>query len=62
MLKRMATLNLTVLKTRQTTQGKFIIYVSVNHKRETRYIGTDYQIDDLYQFDKAKHIRLTNQN
>lgn len=56
MLKRMATLNFAVLKARQTTQGKFIIYVSVNHKRETRYIGTDYQIDDLYQFDNGKVV------
>lgn len=52
----MATINLSVLKTRQTTKGAYIIYVSINHKRETRYIATDYQIDDLYQFDKGKIV------
>lgn len=52
----MATINLSVLKTRQTAKGTYIIYVSINHKRDTRYIATDYQIDDLFQFDKGKII------
>lgn len=34
----MATINLSVLKTRQTAKGSYIIYVSINHKRETRDI------------------------
>ncbi|WP_455671708.1 phage integrase SAM-like domain-containing protein [Phocaeicola sp.] len=52
----MATLNLSVLKSRQTTNGTYIIYVSINHQKETRYIATSYQIDDLYQFDKGKVV------
>lgn len=52
----MATINLSVLKTRQTAKGTYIIYVSINHKRDTRYIATDYQIDDLFQFDRGKIV------
>ena len=52
----MATINLSVLKTRQTAKGSYIIYVAINHKRETRYIATDYQIDGLSQFDKGKIV------
>lgn len=52
----MATINLSVLKTRQTAKGTYIIYVSINHRRNTRYIATDYQIDDLFQFDSGKIV------
>lgn len=52
----MATARLSVLKTRQTNKGSFIIYIALSHKKETRYINTNYEIDDLFQFDKGKVI------
>lgn len=52
----MATLNLAVLKNRQTSKKNFIIYVSIFHKGETRYIATEYEIEELFQFDKGKVV------
>lgn len=52
----MATLNLSVLKSRQNSKGKFPVYVSVTHKRDVRYISTRYEIDDLFQFEKGKVV------
>lgn len=52
----MATIRLSVLKTRQTAKGTYLIYLAVCHKRDTRYIATDFEIDDLFQFENGKVI------
>lgn len=62
----MATIHLAVLKTRQNSKGTYSIYVAVTHKRAVRYITTEYEIDDLYQFDNGtivcrKDAKIMNQ-
>lgn len=52
----MATLHFTVLKSRQTAKKSYFIYLALSHKGEVRYITTEYEIDDLYQFDKGKVV------
>lgn len=52
----MATLRFSVLSTRQTSKKTFLIYLTITHKREVRYISTGYEVDDLYQFDKGKVV------
>ena len=52
----MATLRFSVLSARQTSKKTFLIYLTITHKREVRYISTEYEIDDLYQFDKGKVV------
>ena len=52
----MATLRFSVLSTRKTSKGTFLIYLTITHKRDVRYISTGYEIDDLYQFDKGKVV------
>ncbi|WP_294562727.1 Arm DNA-binding domain-containing protein, partial [uncultured Bacteroides sp.] len=64
--KLMATIHLAVLKTRQNSKGTYSIYVAVTHKRAVRYITTEYEIDDLYQFDNGtivcrKDAKIMNQ-
>lgn len=49
----MATLNLVVLKARQTAKGNYPIFISVTQHRIVRYIKTDYLVDDLFQFDNG---------
>lgn len=55
-LKIMATLHFSVLKSRQTTKKTYVIYLAITHKRDVRYISTDYEIDDLFQFDNGKVV------
>lgn len=62
----MATLNLVVLKARQTAKGEYPIFVSVTQRRIVRYIKTEYFIDDLFQFDNGmivcrKDAKVMNQ-
>lgn len=62
----MATLNLVVLKARQTAKGDYPIFISVTQNRVVRYIKTDYSIDDLFQFDNGvvicrKDAKVMNQ-
>ena len=62
----MATLRFSVLSARQTSNGKFLVYLTITHKRDVRYISTGYEIDDLYQFEKGKVVcrkdaKLVNQ-
>lgn len=62
----MATLNLVVLKARQTAKGEYPIFVSVTQRRMVRYIKTEYFIDDLFQFDNGmivcrKDAKVMNQ-
>lgn len=52
----MATLRFSVLSARKTSKGNFLIYLTITHKRDVRYIATEYEIDDLYQFDKGKVV------
>lgn len=52
----MATLHFSVLKSRQTTKKTYVIYLAITHKRDVRYISTDYEIDDLFQFDNGKVV------
>lgn len=52
----MATLHFAVLKSRQTVKKTYIIYLAVTHKRDVRYIATEYEIDDLFQFEAGKVV------
>jgi integrase len=52
----MTTIYLTVLKQRQKSNGHFTVYIAVTHKREVRYITTEYEIDDLFQFEEGKIV------
>lgn len=56
LLKIMVTLHLAVLKSRQTAKKTYVIYVAVTHRRDVRYIATEYEIDDLFQFEKGKVV------
>lgn len=62
----MATLNLVVLKARQTAKGDYPIFISLTQNRVVRYIKTEYSIDDLFQFDNGvvvcrKDAKVMNQ-
>lgn len=52
----MTTLHLTVLKSRRTAKNTYFIYLAITHKRDVRYIATEYEIEELYQFDKGKIV------
>lgn len=50
----MATLNFKILPARRKTSGKLGIYLSLTHKKEVRYISTEFEIDDESQFENGK--------
>lgn len=50
----MATLGFKILPSRRKSSGKLGIYVYLTFKKEVRYISTEFEIDDEYQFDKGK--------
>ncbi|KAA6314469.1 hypothetical protein EZS27_034918 [termite gut metagenome] len=50
------TLHFTTVKSRQNSKGKYPIYIAVFHKRDVRYITTEYEIDDLFQFENGKVV------
>lgn len=50
----MATLNLKILPNRRKLSGKLGIYVSLTFKKEVRYISTEFEVDDEYQFENGK--------
>lgn len=50
----MATLKLCILPYRRKANGRLGIYISVTHHREVRYISTDFEIDDDFQFEDGK--------
>jgi len=50
----MATLNFKILPTRRKSNGKLGIYISLTHKKEVRYISTEFEIDDDSQFENGK--------
>ncbi len=50
----MVTLNFKILPNRRKASNKLGIYLAVSHKKETRYITTEFEIDDTFQFEKGK--------
>lgn len=50
----MATLNFKILPTRRKSNGKLGIYISLTHKKEVRYISTEFEIDDESQFEDGR--------
>lgn len=54
--KIMAKLHFVVLKSRQTIKKTYLIYLAITHKRVVRYITTEYEVDDLYQFENGKIV------
>lgn len=50
----MATLNVKILPTRRKSNGKLGIYISLTHKKEVRYMSTEFEIDDDSQFENGK--------
>lgn len=50
----MATLNVKILPTRKKTNGKLGVYLSLTHKKEVRYISTEFEVDDESQFDEGR--------
>ena len=37
----------------KTNSKRYLFYLAVNHKRSTRYIATEYEIEGLFQFDNG---------
>lgn len=52
----MATLHFAILKSRQKVKKTYVIYLALTHRRDVRYIPTEYEIDDLFQFDDGKVV------
>lgn len=50
----MAILNFKILPTRKKSSGKLGIYLAVSHKKDVRYISTEFEIDDESQFDDGR--------
>ena len=50
----MATLNYKILPTRRKASGKLGIYLALTHKKEVRYISTEFEIDDESQFEDGR--------
>ena len=44
----MTTLNYKILPTRRKASGKLGIYLAVSHKKQVRYISTEFEIDEEY--------------
>ncbi|MBQ1937664.1 MAG: hypothetical protein II364_01720 [Bacteroidales bacterium] len=50
----MATLNYKILPARRKSSGKLGIYLALTHKKEVRYISTEFEIDDDSQFENGR--------
>ena len=50
----MATLNLKILPNRRKSSGKLGIYISLTFNKEVRYISTNFEIDDIAEFEDGK--------
>lgn len=50
----MANLNFRILPHRKRAGNKIGIYLAVSHLRETRYISTEFEIDDVSQFENGR--------
>lgn len=62
----MATLYFTLRSTKQTVKKTYKIYLAIYHKRKVCYLATDYEVDDMYQFEKGvvvcrKDAKIMNQ-
>ena len=47
----MATLNYKILPNRRKASGKLGVYLSLTHRKEVRYISTEFEIDDESEFE-----------
>lgn len=52
----MTTLRYQILPTRRKASGKLGLYLALTHQKQVRYISTEFEIDDAYQFDSKKWI------
>lgn len=52
----MATLYFSIRKGKQTVKKTYKIYLAVCHQRKVCYIATDYEVDDIYQFDNGQVV------
>ena len=50
----MATLNYKILPARRKSSGKLGIYLALTHKKEVRYISTEFEIEDDSQFENGR--------
>lgn len=50
----MATLNFKILPQRKKANGRLGIYISLTHRRDVRYISTEFEIDDESQWDNGR--------
>lgn len=50
----MANLEIKILPTRKKATGKLKIYISLTFKRQIRYIGTEFEIDDEAEIDNGR--------
>lgn len=50
----MATLNYKILPNRRKASGRLGIYLSLTHRKEVRYISTEFEINDESEFDGMK--------
>lgn len=50
----MTTLNYKILPARRKASGKLGIYLAVSHKKQVRYISTEFEIDEEYQFNNGQ--------
>lgn len=50
----MTKLSLKILPLRRKSNGKLNIYVCLTHRKEVRYITTEFEIDDEFQFEDGK--------
>lgn len=62
----MTNLKIVTLESRGSSKNLLPIYIAVCHKRQSRYINTNYSVDDLYQFDNGlvvcrKDAKIMNQ-
>lgn len=52
----MAKLYFTLRPTKQTVKKTYKIYLAICHKRKVCYISSEYEVKDLYQFDKGRVV------
>ena len=50
----MATLNYKILPARRKSSGNLGIYIALTHKKEVRYISTEFEIEDESQFEDGR--------
>ena len=50
----MAILSLKILQKRPSAAGTYRIYVSLTFKRDIRYIATEFEVNDISEFENGK--------